>query len=89
MRMGNEIIVVNMMCWKVKRDFRLRNGQLRAAARVGDILRIERALPADDFEYYVDIVRQESTAYDAWLQHCSRPVRNSKKQFGYYTIDSS
>ena len=89
MRMGNEVITVNMMCWKVKRDFRLRHEKLRAAARVGDILRVERAHTADDFEYDVQVVRQANPAYEAWLQRCTQPVRNSQKLFGYYTIDSS
>jgi HKD family nuclease len=58
MRLGTQNITVNMMCWKLKRDFRLRNEMLRSAGGVGDILRMEKAPEGRGFDYYVEVVPQ-------------------------------
>jgi HKD family nuclease len=85
MRLGGaQDIVVNMMCWKPKRDFRLRNGLLRSAGSVGDILRIEKAPSGNSFEYSVQIEKQGSTMHPIYLALCTQNVRNSEKTFGYY-----
>lgn len=84
MRIGTEIVDVNMMTWPVKHDFRLRSESLRSAGSVGDILRIERADGTSGFTYYVEIIPQGTTQYDDYLPLCVNPVRNSAKRWGYY-----
>jgi hypothetical protein len=84
MRIGVQVVEVNMMTWPVKHDFRLRSEALRSAGRVGDILRIEPAPASLGFDYYVEIVPQGTTQYGRWLAHCVTPVRNSPKRYGYY-----
>ena len=85
MRLGSQIINVNMMTWPVKHDFRLRNELLRSAGNVGDILRIERVIdPKANYEYYVEVIPQGTTQYPLYLQLCCEPVRNSLKRYGYY-----
>ena len=59
-RLGTQNIMVNMMCWKLKRDFRLRNEMLRSAGNVGDILRIGESLPRQG----VRLLRRNSTTRD-------------------------
>ena len=50
MRLGGEVVAVNMMTWPDKHDFRLRSEALRSAGNVGDLLRMEKASPAADFD---------------------------------------
>ncbi len=84
MRLGREIIAVNMMTWPDKHDFRLRNASLRDAGKVGDVLRIEKGDAKTGYDYYVEIVPQGSSDYPRYLALCDKTVRNSKKQWGYY-----
>ena len=85
MRLGGDIIKVNMMTWPIKRDFRLRSESLRSAGEIGDILRMERSLdPNASYEYYVEIVPQGTTQYPLYLALCQQRIRNSLKRFGYY-----
>jgi len=84
MRIGTEIIEVNMMTWPDKHDFRLRNAALRDAGVVDDILRIEQAPPKSAYDYYAEVIPQGSFDYDKYLAMCSNIVRNSRKRWGYY-----
>lgn len=84
MRIGTNIVTVNMMTWPIKHDFRLRNESLRSAGNIGDILRIERTDGQGGFEYYVEVIPQGTTHYAHYLALCINPVRNSGKRWGYY-----
>ncbi|MBI4490124.1 MAG: phospholipase D family protein [Deltaproteobacteria bacterium] len=84
MRIGGDVVRVNMMTWPVKHDLRLRSEAIRSAGHMGDILRIERAPAGSGFEYYVEIVPQGTTEHARRLAQCIRPVRNSRKRYGYY-----
>ena len=85
MRLGGQIISVNMMTWPDKHDFRLRSEALRSAGSIGDILRVEKV---DDlvrgFEYYVEIVPKGTTQFSVYRALCTVSVRNSNKHYGYY-----
>ena len=84
MRLGGEIVSVNMMIWPVKRDFRLRSEALRSAGDVGDILRMEKADPAAGHEYEVEVISRETDRHAEYLALCRHSVRNSEKKYGYY-----
>ena len=86
MRLGGEIIEVNMMTWPAKSDFRLRSAQLRRAGNVGDIIHLERvAEGVADFEYSAEVIRQGEDRYEDYLALCRRMVRPpSLKRYGYY-----
>lgn len=84
MRIGGEVVEVNMMTWPVKHDFRLRSEKLRSAGEQGDILRIEIPMQMTNFDYYVEIIPQHASDFDTYLQLCNNPVRNSQKRWGYY-----
>lgn len=84
MRIGGELITVNMMTWPVKHDFRLRSEALRSAGEVGDILRMEKLAEDASYEYYVEIIPPGTSDYEDYLALCANPVRNSKKRWGYY-----
>lgn len=84
MRLAGEIIVVNMMTWPDRHDFRLRSEALRSAGNVGDILRLEKVGPAADYEYYVEIIPEDTSQYPTYRSRCDRSVRNSRKKYGYY-----
>lgn len=84
MRIGGELVLVNMMTWPVKHDFRLRSEALRSAGQVGDILRIEKPSAEAAFDYYVQIIPPGTSDYKDYLNLCSHPVRNSQKRWGYY-----
>ena len=84
MRLGGKIVTVNMMTWPDKHDFRLRSEALRSAGNIGDILRMEKVYPARDFEYYAEIIPQETSQHPVYLALCRQAVRNSKKTYGYY-----
>lgn len=84
MRLGGADIVVNMMTWPVKHDFRLRSESLRSSGNIGDILRIEKATPSAPYEYYVEVVPQGTTQFPVFLRLCTQTVRNSQKLYGYY-----
>ena len=83
-RIGTQIVEVNMMTWPVKHDFRLRSEALRSAGAVGDILRLERSAGAADYDYYAEIVPRQSRNFDYYLSLCTEAVRNSDKRWGYY-----
>jgi len=83
-RIGGSTVSVNMMTWPVKHDFRLRSEELRSAGNVGDILRMERSEVGSGFDYYVEIIPQGTSDYNKRIAQCVRPVRNSKKRYGYY-----
>ncbi|KAF0207149.1 MAG: hypothetical protein FD139_3569 [Methylocystaceae bacterium] len=84
MRLGTQDIVVNMMCWKLKKDFRLRHEALRSGGSIGDILRIETAPTGSGFEYLVEFVPQGTTMHPVYLARCTEAVPHSPKMFGYY-----
>lgn len=83
-RLEDETVLVNMMTWPIKHDFRLRSEQLRSAGRVGDLLRLERAESGASFDYYAEIVRSGTVMHSSYLAICTEVVRNSKKRWGYY-----
>jgi hypothetical protein len=84
MRLGTEIIDVNMMTWPDKHDFRLRNAALRDAGVVDDVLRIEEAPSGSPYDYYTEVVPQGSSDYPKYRAMCANTVRNSNKRWGYY-----
>jgi hypothetical protein len=84
MRLGTQNITVNMMCWKLKRDFRLRNEMLRSGGKVGDILRLEKAPAGRGIDYYAEVVLKGTTQHPVYLARCVESVPNSNKKFGYY-----
>lgn len=84
MRIGANIISVNMMTWPDKSDFRLRSEAIRSAGNIGDILRLERAGGIGGFSYYVEIIPAGTADYDRYLEYCVNTVRNSQKLWGYY-----
>ncbi len=83
-RLGTEVVSVNMMTWPDKHDFRLRSEALRSAGNVSDILRMEKVESGAGYEYYVEVVPQGTSQYPFYLVLCSQSVRNSRKQYGYY-----
>ena len=84
MRLGTNIINVNMMTWPAKHDFRLRCEALRSAGNIGDILHLEKVDPAIGFEYFAEIIPQGTSNYLTYFASCDQNVRNSKKRYGYY-----
>ncbi len=84
MRIGADVVDVNMMTWPDKHDFRLRCEALRSAGNVEDILRIEQADGKNGFTYYVEIIPQGTMHYEQYLSLCQNSVKNSQKKWGYY-----
>ena len=84
MRLGTNIISVNMMTWPAKHDFRLRSEALRSAGNIGDILHLERVDPILGFEYFVEVIPKGTGLYSSYHALCGQSVRNSKKTYGYY-----
>lgn len=83
-RLGADTVLVNMMTWPLKHDFRLRCEALRSAGNVGDILHLEKVSPDFGFEYFSQIIPRGTSQYLDYLSRCDTPVRNSKKMFGYF-----
>lgn len=83
-RIGGQVVNVNMMTWPDKHDFRLRSEALRSAGQVGDILRVERAPRRSGFDYYAEVIPTGTWQFDRFAALCTTPVRDSKKRFGYY-----
>lgn len=84
-RLGGEVIEVNMMTWPVKHDFRLRSEALRSAGNVGDILRLEHAGEGiREFDYYAEIIPQGTSDYEEYFALCTEEVPNSNRRYGYY-----
>ena len=84
MRLDGKIVIVNMMYWPPKHEFRLRSEALRSAGHVGDILRMGKASPEDDFDYDVEVIPSGADEYPSCFAKCDQLVRNSKKRFSYY-----
>ena len=83
MRIGTEIVNVNMMTWPDKSDFRLRCEALRSAGNIGDMLYLERGNGHSEFSYYVEIIPNGTLRYTEYLVKCDHSVRNSAKRWGY------
>lgn len=83
-RLGTDILKVNMMTWPVKHDFRLRAEALRSAGNVGDILHLERVEDNSEFDYYAEVIPPDTSQYGDYQAICTHSVRNSKKSFGYF-----
>jgi HKD family nuclease len=84
MLLGSALIDVNIMGWKLKKDFRLRSEALRSGGSLGDILRIEQMDPSSAYDYYVEVVPQGTSLHPVYLARCTTSVPNSKKKYGYY-----
>ena len=84
MRLGGEIVSVNMMTWPDKHDFRLRSESLRSAGNIGDVLRMEKLNASPDYDYYAEVIPQGTSQYPVYHALCRQSVRNSKKKYGYY-----
>jgi HKD family nuclease len=84
MRLGAQILQVNWWYNPDKRDYRLRNEALRSAGDVGDILRIELTDGKAGFDYYTEVIPQDTSLFNQYAALCTQPVRNSKKKWGYY-----
>ncbi len=86
MMLGKHVVFVNMMTWPDKSDFRLRNGELREAGNVGDVLRILKTEGNARFDYVVEIVGPQSPSYAKYAAMCNNAVRmrNSMKRWGYH-----
>jgi HKD family nuclease len=84
MMLGGHVIAVNMMTWPDKSDFRLRNGELRDAGNIGDVLRIVKTEGNAQFDYLVEIVGPKNPAYAKYAAMCNNAVRNSTKRWGYH-----
>ena len=83
-RLGGEIVTVNMMTWPDKSDFRLRSEALRSAGNIGDILRLEKPVDQSKYDYYAEIIPSGTTGFEEYLQLCNQVTRNSKRIWGYY-----
>lgn len=84
MRIGTEVVDVNMWYNPDKKDLRLRSESLRSAGNIGDILRIERADGMGGFSYFVDVIPVGTTRYPQALAACVNAVRRpSLKRWGY------
>lgn len=83
MRVGNDVVEVNMMTWPVKHDFRLRSEALRSLGAIGDILLMEK-VDTPTFEYLVVAIPAGSPEHEAMQAKCDQSVTNSKKRFGYF-----
>jgi len=84
MRIGGEVVAVQMMTWPDKHDFRLRSEALRSAGDIGDVLRLEKVSSGADFDYYAEIIPQGTREHARYLALCGEQVRNSEKRYGYY-----
>lgn len=88
MRLGGDVINVNMFYNDVKKDLRLRSEALRSAGDVDDIIRIEKTDGSETFDYCVQIIPQGTGDYVHYRAACSNKVKGiSKKYWGYYTTE--
>jgi len=83
MELAGQIILVNMMTWPAKHDFRLRSEALRSAGNIGDILKIEIISNKKIF-YRASVISRRSPDYGKHLRLCSHSTPNSKKRWGYF-----
>lgn len=86
LRLGAETVTATIWYNPDKRDIRIRNESLRQAGTIDDILRMEKADPSANFDYYVEIVPQGTTQYPTYRALCTMKPKSSasKKRFGYY-----
>lgn len=84
MQVGGNTVLVNMMTWPDKHDFRLRSEALRSGGTVGSIIVIERADAEAAFDYVVQFIPPGTTLYPVFHNLCVNSVRNSQKRWGYY-----
>ncbi len=86
MKLGDNVIRVNMMTWPDKHDFRLRSEALRSAGRVGDILRIEQSNESG-YSYVVEVIPSDTSEYQQYLPMCTNSVAGgSVRKWGYYML---
>lgn len=86
MKMGDNVVRVNMMTWPDKHDFRLRSEALRSAGRVGDILRIEQSNDSS-YSYVVEVIPSDTSEFQQYLSMCINSVSGgSLRKWGYYTL---
>lgn len=86
MRLGGEIINVNMFYNDIKKDLRLRSEALRSSGEIDDIIKIEKTDGSQGFDYYVEIIPQSTGDYPHYKAACVNKVKGlSKKYWGYYT----
>ena len=84
MRLGTQIINVNMMTWPDKSDFRLRSEALRSAGNINDILVLELLGEGAPAEYNVEVIIPSSQEYARYLAICNNSVKGkSLKKWGY------
>ncbi len=84
MRLGTSVVIVNMMTWPDRHDFRLRSEALRSAGNVGDILHLEKMDPSMGFDYFAQVIPTGTNQHPAYQNCCTENVRNSQKKYGYY-----
>ena len=84
MRIGGEIIKVNMMTWPDKSDFRLRSESIRRAGNIGDILKIEKSDGKFGYQYHIEIIPIDGSMHQRYKSLCRKPVKNSHKKWGYH-----
>ena len=84
MRFRARQVNVTMMVSTDKHDLRLRNGALRDAGNIGDILHLYEAPPNLGVSYIVEVIQQQDRNYPTYLSRCTNSVRNSRKRWGYY-----
>ena len=86
MKLGANVIRVNMMTWPDKHDFRLRSEALRSAGKVGDILRMEQSNDSS-YSYVVEVIPSATSEHQQLLQKCISSVPGgSPRKWGYYTF---
>ena len=79
---GN-LVLVNMMNWPVKHDFRLRSEALRSAGHVGDLICIKR-VEGKRFIYDVSVIDKNDDRFAEYSALCINPTRNSDRRWGYF-----
>jgi HKD family nuclease len=65
-------------------EFRLRNTHMRAAANVGDILRIRHDEANPHSPYHVDILAKGTRAHAIEFGRCTERATASPRRYGYY-----
>lgn len=85
MNIEGNVVLVNIMCWLLKKDMRLRSEALRSAGHIDDLLKIEIASSGFPYDYEVEIIPKGSPKYGYFRKLCvNKPKGNSKKYWGYY-----
>ena len=87
MLLNGHVILVNMMTWPDKRDFRLRNQELRAAGQIGDIMQfIRNDAPGADYDYEVVVHEAGTDTFEQTLLLCTEATPHSTKRWGYAVV---